>query len=67
MLDRALSGAKHGAGTRAGTGAGGQEKKTLPRAVERDGAGKRAGAPDLSGPRRPRNELYVSTPVEQTG
>jgi len=41
-----------------GTGAGNAEKDTPPQAVERGGAGKRAGGPHFSGPRPPRNELY---------
>jgi len=45
-----------GAGAWVGTGVGNAEKHTPPQAIERGGAGKRAGGPRVSGPRLPRNE-----------
>jgi len=48
-----------GAGACAGTGAGNAEKDTPPQAVEWGGAGKTAGGPRFSGPRPPRNEVYI--------
>jgi len=46
----------NGAGARTGPGAGNEKKKAPPWAVERGGAGNLAGGPEVSGPRRPRNE-----------
>ena len=44
-----------------GTGAGNAEKDTPPQAIEWGGAGKRVGGLRFSGPRPPRNKLYLRT------